>query len=161
MITTTRLRIYPATRETMEAAIAKEADLDLRAAYQEMLDGCLLHPDRWGWYAMWAIELPDGTPIGDLCFKGLGPDGAAEIGYGILEDYQGHGYATEAVAGAVAWAFSHQEVTRLEAETDPLNAASQRVLAKCGFQATGVIGEEGPRFALPRRAFEQTRTIKQ
>lgn len=36
----------------------------------------------------------------------------------------------------------------ITAEKDPDNAASQRVLEKCGFKATGEIGEEGPRFIL-------------
>ncbi len=31
-------------------------------------------------------------------------------------------------------------------KTDPDNAASQRVLMKCGFEVSGEIGEEGPRF---------------
>ena len=46
------------------------------------------------------------------------------------------------------WAFGRPDVTALEAETDPENAASQRVLEKCGFKASGVLGEEGPRFIL-------------
>ena len=44
------------------------------------------------------------------------------------------------------WAFSHPGVAAVEAESDPDNAASQSVLKKCGFLATGEIGEEGPRF---------------
>jgi ABC-type glutathione transport system ATPase component len=32
--------------------------------------------------------------IGDLCFKGLREDGITEIGYGILEEHRGQGYAT-------------------------------------------------------------------
>ena len=44
------------------------------------------------------------------------------------------------------WAFEHPQVLAVEAESDPDNAASQRVLEKCGFLATGAIGEEGPRF---------------
>ena len=35
---------------------------------------------------------------------------------------------------------------RVEAETEPDNAASQRVLAKCGFVPNGIVGEEGPRY---------------
>ncbi len=35
---------------------------------------------------------------------------------------------------------------RVEAETDPENKKSQRVLEKCGFAPLGIIGEEGPRF---------------
>ena len=47
---------------------------------------------------------------------------------------------------ALKWAFDHPEVAAVEAESDPENTASQSVLKKCGFLATGEIGEEGPRF---------------
>ena len=146
MIETNRLRIYPAAREQMEAFIAAETDAELKIAYTEMLDGCLRHPDQWEWYAMWMIELRDGTHIGDLCFKGLGANGTVEIGYGVLEEYQGQGYAAEAVDAVVVWALNQPNVTRVEAETAPDNRASQRVLEKCGFLPSGTIGEEGPRF---------------
>lgn len=146
MIQTKRLRIYPAGREQMEAYIDAETDADLKKAYTEMLEGCLRYPDQWQWYAMWMIELPDGTPVGDLCFKGLGADGMAEIGYGIREEYRGQGYAAEAADAAVNWALGQPSVSRVEAETEPDNRASQRVLEKCGFLPSGVMGEEGPRF---------------
>ena len=135
----------------MEAFIASQTDEGLKAAYTEMLESCLRHPDQWEWYAMWMIELKDGTHVGELCFKGLGPDGAAEIGYGISEEYRGRGYATEAVKAVSARAFRNPDVTAIEAETDAANAASKRVLEKCGFIATGEMGEEGPRYVLKRR----------
>ena len=141
MIRTERLTIYSASQEQMEAMIASEQNEELKKAYTEMLEGCLRHPDQWDWYAMWMIEKTDGTHIGDLCFKGLREDGIAEIGYGILEEYQGQGYATEA---------AHPDVRSLEAETDAGNAASQIVLEKCGFRPNGTFGEEGPRFTLGR-----------
>ena len=150
MIVTERLRIYPASIEQMRAFIEAESDAELKKAYSEMLEGCLAEPDKWDWYAMWLIELHDGTHIGDLCFKGLGDDGTAEIGYGILPEHQGCGYATEAVAALIEWAFSHPFVTAVEAETDSGNLTSQRVLEKCGFVPAGVTGEEGPRFVLKR-----------
>ena len=146
MIETKRLRIYPAAREQMEIFIAAEPEPELKKAYTEMLEGCLRHPDQWQWYAMWMIELRDGTHIGDLCFKGLNTDGTVEIGYGILEEYRGQGCATEAVDAVVAWALRQPFVSRVEAETEPNNSASQRVLEKCGFYPSGVTGEEGPRF---------------
>ena len=146
MIETKGLRIFPATQEQMEAFIAKEADAGLKKAYTEMLEGCLRHPDQWQWYAMWMIELRDGTHIGDLCFKGLGANGTVEIGYGVLEEYQGRGYATKAVGSAVNWALQQPGVKRVEAETDPANRASQRVIEKCGFLPSCTFGEEGPRF---------------
>ena len=126
--------------------IESQTDDILKRAYQEMLQGCLDHPGLWEWYAIWIIERKDGTQVGDLCFKGLNNDGSVEIGYGIRETYQGQGYATEAVNAAVMWALQQPDVTRVEAETEPDNQASQRVLEKCGFVPAGVVGEEGPRF---------------
>ena len=147
---TRRLKIYTTTKEQMEGVIAAETDPEMKKAYGEMLEGCLKEPAKWEWYAMWKIELLNGTPIGDMCFKGLDEKGLPEIGYGIDEEYQGHGYATEAVKAAVKWAFSKPEVNAVEAETDPDNIASQKVLEKCGFQPNGEMGEEGPRFVVSR-----------
>ncbi|MBQ9510128.1 MAG: GNAT family N-acetyltransferase [Clostridia bacterium] len=150
VLETERLRIYPATQEQMEAFIAAETDVELKSAYSEMLQGCLLNPEQWELFAMWIIELSDGTHIGDLCFKGLISNGITEIGYGIMEEYQGSGYATEAVKAAVKWAFENLDINAIEAETEIDNTASQRVLEKCGFVANGKIGAEGPRYSLFR-----------
>ena len=144
MIETKRLKIYSASKEQMEAFIAAQSVDVLKAAYTEMLDGCLEHPDRWEWYAIWMIELKDGTHIGELCFKGLSEEGNAEIGYGIAESHQGCGYATEAVSALVDWALNQPGVTYVTAKTEESNTASKRVLEKSGFIPTGEIGEEGP-----------------
>lgn len=137
----------------MREMIESECDAEMKNAYTEMLKGCLLHPDQYVWYALWMIELKDGTSIGELCFKGLN-GGVPEIGYGILPEYRGAGYATEAVSAAVRFAFSDLRVTAVEAETGEGNAASRRVLEKCGFVPNGKTGEEGPRFILKRRAVD-------
>lgn len=126
--------------------IAEQTDDVLIAAYKEMLDGCIAHPDQWDWYAIWMIESKDGTHIGDLCFKGITEEGSTEIGYGIEEDHQGCGYATEAVSALVDRAFRQPGVLCVTAETEESNAASQRVLKKNGFIPTGETGEEGPLF---------------
>ena len=149
-IETARLKIHMASQEEMLHLIEQQTDEDLRTAYQEMLQGCLDHPDQKEWYAVWMIEQKDGTFVGDYSFKGLNADGSAEIGYGILDGYQGCGYATEAVDAAVKWAFRRPGVCRVEAETDPGNRASQRVLEKCGFVPAGILGKEGPRYWLEK-----------
>ena len=149
---TSRLRIYPATQHQMETVIAAESDDELKSAYSQMLNESRLHPEQREWFGMWIIELKDGTPVGDLCFKGIS-DGATEIGYGILQEHQNGGYATEAVKAAAQWAFQHPEVVRIEAETESGNMASQKVLEKCGFVSTGMVGREGPRFILTREEF--------
>ena len=162
LIKTKRLRIYPASQEETEAIIATEANADLKKAYTEMPEGCLRHGDQWQWYAMRMIEMRDGTHIGDLCFKGIGANGMVEIGYGISEGHQGQGYATEAVDATVLWALEQTGVKRVEAETEPDNRASQRVLEKCGFLPSGAIGEEGPRFSgrFPFRRDQGTRPAR-
>lgn len=150
MIETKRLRLYPTSQKQMEEFIETQTVDVLKAAYTEMLNGCLAKPEQWEWYAIWMIELKNGTHIGELCFKGLTPDGIAEIGYGINDEYQRQGYASEAVKAVSEWAFQQPDVTAIEAETDDENIASKRVLEKCGFVLNGIIGEEGPRYSLPR-----------
>lgn len=141
-----RLYMYPVCDNEMKRLIECENDPILKAAYSEMLEGCLMHPEQREWYAIWVIELKDGRHIGELCFKGIDGAGAAEIGYGISAEYEGHGYATEAVTAVVDWALRQPSVTCVEAETDEGNIASQKVLKKSGFVPTGKFGEEGPRF---------------
>lgn len=143
-----RLSIYPIGDEELERLIEDEKDAGLKQAYAEMLAGCSANPEQRIWYALWYIELKaqPGTVVGDISFKGLGADGTVELGYGLREGFCGHGYMTEAVKAIAEWALAQQGVTRVEAEAEPDNAPSQRVLARAGFVPTGIMGEEGPRF---------------
>lgn len=144
MIKTNRLKIYPATKSQMEIIIASQDNDEIKKAYSEMLENSLKYPDKYEWYAMWLIELKNGTHIGELCFKGLNSKGVTEIGYGISEEYKNHGYATEAVKAITEWAFENPDVTAIEAETDNENIASKKVLEKCGF----ILNGEQPHFKL-------------
>lgn len=65
------------------------------------------------------------------------------LGYSVLEEYQGRGLATEAVAALVAFGFEDPDVERIVAYTYPSFAASRRVLAKSGFIPIGVGGAPG------------------
>lgn len=150
MIETQNLKIYAASQNEMKNFIKSQTNDVLKAAYTEMLNGCLENPEQWEWYAIWMIELKDGTHIGELCFKGLNLNGMVEIGYGILEKYQGKGYATEAVKAISNWAFQEPKVISIEAETDKKNIASKKILEKCGFVFTGKNGKEGPHYKLTR-----------
>lgn len=146
MIQTPRLTIRMASDDEMRIMMESEKDPEMIKAYGEMLSFSAASPELRQWYAAWLIELPDGKRIGDLCFKGLDPAGMAEIGYGLLPEYWGKGYATEAVRAMVQWASEQPNVKRIEAETEENNAASQRVLQKVGFVPLNKNGEEGPRF---------------
>ena len=71
MIETRRLRIHVASQDEMKRFIETQIVDILKAAYTEILRDCLNYPDQWQWYAIWIIELKDGTHIGELCFKDL------------------------------------------------------------------------------------------
>lgn len=144
---TENLTIRPAQISEMEEMIAAESDEGLRAAYTEMLTLAREHPEKYEWYIAWQFIM-DGNVIGDACFKGI-ENGVTEIGYGIKSGFEGRGYTTQAVRALTQWAFDNGADV-VEAETDPDNAASQRIMQKLGFLPTGKMGEEGPRFALKK-----------
>lgn len=145
LLKTKRLQLYPLTDAQLCALAAQEPDPEMKQAYGDMLRGSQEHPAQRLWYTAWLITLRNGATLGDLCFKGPPKQGAVEIGYGLRQEAWGKGYATEAAEAAIAWAFSQPGVYDVTAETDPGNAASQRVLQKLGFQPDGK-GAEGPRF---------------
>ena len=107
------------------------------------------------------FEIHGGTPLGnlammyDLTLVELDPkqtlaqlfaerfEGTAEIGYSVLPQFQGRGYATEIVVGLVRWALGQPGVARVVAETEWANPASVRVLTKAGFAPAGLATEPG------------------
>lgn len=102
--------------------------------------------EREEWACDWKVCLKDGTVIGGAAYKGIPDDqGNVELGYGIDESYQNQGYATEMTGLMVRWALEHEDVVCVQAQTDPENRKSQRVLAKNGFVHVGE-GAEGPLF---------------
>ncbi|MFD9911023.1 GNAT family N-acetyltransferase, partial [Streptomyces sp. NPDC059063] len=67
-----------------------------------------------------------------------GPFRSANLGYWMHVAYAGRGIATSAVTAVCAAADADLGLHRLEAGTLLHNAASQRVLAKCGFKEFGL-----------------------
>ena len=59
------------------------------------------------------------------------------IGFTLLPEARGRGFAGEAVVILVDYLFLHEQVERIQAETHPDNHASQRVLEKAGFTLEG------------------------
>ena len=54
-----------------------------------------------------------------------------ELGYAILPAYHNRGFATEALGTAIEWLFAHG-ITAVKAAAFKGNAASMRVMEKCG-----------------------------
>jgi RimJ/RimL family protein N-acetyltransferase len=57
-----------------------------------------------------------------------------EIGYSLVEEARGHGFATEALTAVVGETFAMTELGELQACCVPENAASRRVLDRAGFR---------------------------
>ena len=152
MITTERLKIYPISIEKMKEVVEVEKNEILKTAYQEMLDGCLKHPNYHIWYTLWFMELKysENEIVGNLSFKGIDDSGIVEIGYGINDGYENKGYMTEAVKALAEWASKQPNVKQIEAEAEETNIASIRVLEKSNFVPNGIMGQEGPRFVWKR-----------
>ncbi len=147
-ICTERLVLIPLKMDELEELVKDYKDVvpELSQAYNEMLESCRQHPEQLLWYTSWKIcKADDLSVVGFAGFKGVHQE-ASEIGYGIEEEYQGNGYATEAVQGLCNWAFSTELVHTIVAEAEAHNQASLKVLQKNGFLPTGEMGEEGPRF---------------
>ena len=106
-----------------------------------------------GWSFWYLLTHDDPSELVGICeFKGR-PDesGSVEIAYSILNNFQRKGFATEAVARLVLWAFSHHNVSEVCAETLPHLVQSIRVLQKNGFEFTGAGSETGVvRYAITR-----------
>ncbi|WP_394850610.1 GNAT family N-acetyltransferase [Pendulispora brunnea] len=70
--------------------------------------------------------------VGSVIFHGRpGPDGIAEVGYGVEDEWQGQGFATEAVECSLEWALSQPGVRAVQATTFQWHRASLRVIEKC------------------------------
>jgi RimJ/RimL family protein N-acetyltransferase len=95
-------------------------------AGQHELDG----PTEGHWVQL-AIER-NGTVIGDLACSIRSGGGIAEIGYTMHPHHQGAGLATEAAAELVRYLIEDRGVHRIEAELDPANIASMRLLERLG-----------------------------
>lgn len=59
------------------------------------------------------------------------------IGYSLSPSMQGHGYAREALRLLLNFAWTSLDLQRIEADTDPENIASRRLLERLGFTLEG------------------------
>lgn len=101
----------------------------------EMWRSMAMHVGHWALrgYGQWALEL---AVTGELVGRaGLWrPEGwpGLEVGWAVSVPHWRRGYATEAGAAALTWAFDHLDVAEVISITAPDNAASRGVMTKLG-----------------------------
>jgi RimJ/RimL family protein N-acetyltransferase len=114
---------------TLEQAQHKLAELD--------------RGNRAGEFFAWAIaRRDDGAMLGTCSLFELSPaNRRASIGYALGSAHWGNGYALEAARLAVEHAFGAMGLHRLEADVDPRNTASVKLLDRLGFTREGMLRE--------------------
>ena len=89
------------------------------------------------------LAMEAGSPVGLLLlFEESDPEGRSllRVGYLIAEAAAGRGLGTELLAGLVAWSRGQPTVRALIGGVEPGNAASIRILEKCGFRLDTTTG---------------------
>lgn len=161
-IYTPRMTLIPATAEliTLETTDPDALERQLNAAVPanwppELIRDALpwfrselaAAPPKSGWFCWYGVarEEDSGRPILAASGGFMGPptNESVEIGYSILPQFQGRGYATKMMAALIEWAGKQSPVSTLAAEALPDNRASLRVLAKLGFVPWGTANEPG------------------
>ena len=131
----------PAADGLREFFVSGELSPDWLAALRSSSE-----PDPWR-HGFFVAHRESGSVIGSAGFKGP-PDstGTVEIAYGIVPSFERRGYATEAAAALVDFAFASGQVRTVRAHTLPQPNASTRVLSKCGFGYLGTVvdPDDGP-----------------
>jgi RimJ/RimL family protein N-acetyltransferase len=65
----------------------------------------------------------------------------AELGFVLARAFWGQGYTAVALPAVIDFSFHRLELHRLQADTDPRNGPSMRLLQRCGFRREGLLRE--------------------
>lgn len=124
------------TRYTTRPALA---DLDAARDFLAFIHHGLAAQEAWTWGVCRADE---DRLLGTVTLFDLQPpQRRAEVGYIFGRASWGHGYAVEAMTALVDFAFHTLGLRRLEADADPRNKGSLRVLERLGFAREGLLRE--------------------
>ncbi|MDD3244236.1 MAG: GNAT family N-acetyltransferase [Eubacteriales bacterium] len=95
-------------------------------------------------FYQWAIVLKNGSdaPIGTIGVAEQNEDlGIVQIGYCVGSRWWHQGIASEAFAGILPFLFEQVKANRIEAQHDPCNPNSGKVMMKCGLKYEGTLRE--------------------
>ena len=91
-------------------------------------------------FRFWLSEKGDDRIIGTVCISNIlfGSVKSCYLSYKISADCQGKGYATEAVAEVIDFAWKILQLHRIESYVMPRNTKSLRVMEKLGIEPEGL-----------------------
>ncbi len=111
---------------------------------KEFLSQNILFYDANSQLGRWALISKEKDQfVGTFSLLPLETTNDIHIGYALLKDYWGLGYAAEIVKAGIQYAFSDLGLKSLTAVTYKDNLASQKVLLRNGFYEDGIYAEHG------------------
>lgn len=151
IIETDRLELIPLSLNQLKLWVAEEAafekELDFTYKGQPLIGFMLRNIEEeietiakveanYLFYTTWLMVLKTSRmAVGSAAFKGVpNQNGEIEIGYGLGEEFEHHGYMTEAVKELCKWGLNQENVKQILAETDVEGYASERILKRNGFE---------------------------
>lgn len=98
-----------------------------------------------GKWIIWAIEHKSSKKvIGSISIWNMDSEQkSAELGYGIIPEYQNKGFMKEALASVVEYGFEVMNLNALEAYTEEKNINSIKLLETCKFVEVNRVDDEG------------------
>lgn len=109
-----------------------------RDAVAQRLKRFIRYPALYPDFGVWRAARRDtGAFIGWFALNYAGRSTDVEIGYRLLPEAWGRGFATEGAAALVDYGFDDLALDRIIGVTHPRNRASQRVLMKAGLEDVG------------------------
>lgn len=83
-------------------------------------------------FSRWKLSLKTGEFIGRAGLGWHAVGESVELGYGLLPEYWGCGYAREAARALIRWGFDNLPISKIVAFTYPRNLQSRKALAALG-----------------------------
>jgi ribosomal-protein-alanine N-acetyltransferase len=151
LVRTARLDLRPLAAEAIEALLAGEGERLSRltgARFREpapppymaealpvVRDRLRERPEETTWWNWLVVDRASGEAVGSVAFGGpVNAEGAVLVGYAMYPEYEGRGYATEAVKAMVAWAFGQPGVREVRALAPVWNTPALRVAENVGMR---------------------------
>ncbi|HEA18871.1 hypothetical protein LCGC14_2898490 [marine sediment metagenome] len=115
----------------IEKCFDRPSDTQIRSKFMQRL--APWHPTANTPLCLLIIETSTGKKVG---VTGLttSSSNTPEVGYLLMPEFYGQGYATEALQAFLTWATTAFNIQQFTAVVTKGNVGSEKVLAKCGFK---------------------------
>lgn len=111
-----------------------------KEAVHELLEKYISSYEKPDYYRWAVTDKENGECIGQIAYFLMDSKNRfGEIEYCIGSDFQRRGYATEATKAVIAYGFERINLHKVQICTKTINAASKRVIEKCGFTYEGTL----------------------